>query len=131
MAGTLQPKPDEHGHERGAGKAYLTQQFIHNEGDARHVAAVFEHRKEKEQGNDGGQERKDAADAGKNTVDDERMDGRTDADGCQAVSAAWVTAVMPISSQSLRAAPITSKVSQKTVKMVNRKMGIAKYLWVR
>ena len=46
-------------------------------------------------------------------------------------SAASVTELMPNSSQSLNAAPITSKVSQKKVKIVSRKIGIANYLWVR
>ena len=59
---------DEHGHEAAAGEAEPSQQLVHHEGNARHVAGVLEDGEQDEEHHDDREEREHAAHAGKDAV---------------------------------------------------------------
>ena len=72
---------DQHRHDAAAREADLAQQLIHHKRDARHVAAVLEHREKEKQCDDDRQKAQNAADAVENTIDHERMQHRVHAAG--------------------------------------------------
>ena len=76
-------KADDERDKGGAGKANLAQQLVHHEGDARHVAAVLQQRKEEEERHNRGNERKHAAHAREHAIDDEGVHGGVDAEIAQ------------------------------------------------
>ena len=69
---------DEHRHDAAPGETETAQQLVHDEGNARHVAAVFEHGQEEKQHDDDRDEAQHAADAAENAVDNERVDDGVD-----------------------------------------------------
>ena len=71
-------EPDQHRHKAAARQADPPQQLVHDKGHPRHVAGVFQDGQEEEQGDDGGQKAQHTADAGKDSVDDQRVDHRVD-----------------------------------------------------
>ena len=65
-------KTDEHGHEAAARQAKATQYLIHDKGNARHVARVFQNGEEQKEHNDNRQEGQHAAHTRKHAVDSQR-----------------------------------------------------------
>ena len=65
-------KPDEHGYKAAARQAKTTQHLIHDKGDARHVARVFQNGEEQEEHDDNRQEGQHTAHARKHAVDSQR-----------------------------------------------------------
>ena len=74
IAGTLQPKPIEHGHEALARHAEGSHRAVHDEGGARHVAHVFQKREEEEEHADLRQEGKHRAHAAADAVDHQAVE---------------------------------------------------------
>ena len=67
-------KAHEHRHEAAPGQAKATQELIHNEGHACHIARVLENREQEEQDHDDGQERDHAANTREHAIDHHRAD---------------------------------------------------------
>ena len=77
-------KTDEHGHKAASRQTDLSQELIHNEGHAGHIAGVLQYGKEEEHDHDDRQKADHAAHAGENSVDDQTMYHRVQPIGGQA-----------------------------------------------
>ena len=116
--GTVQPKPDEHGHDAAAGQADAAQQLIHHKGHTRHVAGILQHGEEEEQHHDDGRKLSTLPTPVKMPSMTSECTAALTFQLVRAVSTTPVRASMPISMRFWKNRPMTLKVRKNTRPMM-------------